>query len=209
MSVNCKEPISTEKEKKNGFFTIPNIMTLFRLAMIPFIIWLYIVKEKYIVTGILILVSGITDVVDGIIARKFNMVSDVGKMLDPLADKLTQLAVLICLVMRFPLIILPLSVMIAKELFVGITGIVRIRRSSVVPSADWHGKAATVCLYLMMMTHMFWYNIDHVVSTVFIIICTVLILISFVIYSMDNIRIINNSKAKSPESDESGNESEN
>ena len=110
--------------------------------------------------------------------------------------------------MRFPLIILPLAVMIAKELFIGITGIVRIKRSSIVPSADWHGKAATVCLYLMMMVHMFWYNINSVFSTVFIIVCTVLIIISFVFYGIDNIRIIRESGKGNPDSDESGNEIE-
>ena len=202
MSDNCKEPINAYEEKKNGFFTIPNIMTLFRLAMIPFIIWLYIIKKQYIVTGILILISGITDVVDGIIARKFNMVSDVGKLLDPIADQLTQLAVLICLVSRFPLVLIPLTVMIMKELFIGITGIVRIRRSSVVPVADWHGKAATVLLYIMMMVHMFWYDINPVFSTVFIIVCTVLIIISFVFYGIDNIRIIKQAGVAESENNE-------
>ena len=73
--------------------TIPNILSLLRLALIPFIVWSYSIK-KFIASAILIVISGITDVVDGFIARKFNMVSDLGKALDPIADKLTILFIL-------------------------------------------------------------------------------------------------------------------
>ena len=85
---------------KKDILTIPNLLSLLRLLMIPVIVWLY-VKEKnyYAATGMVIL-SGATDIADGIIARKCNMVSDFGKILDPIADKLTQAALIICLSLK-------------------------------------------------------------------------------------------------------------
>ena len=93
---------------KHKIITIPNVLSFFRLLLIPVIVWLYIVKKDPLwTTGILVL-SGVTDVVDGIIARKCNMISDFGKAFDPVADKLTQIAMLFCLVSRFKWMLLPL-----------------------------------------------------------------------------------------------------
>ena len=76
--------------KKENILTIPNLLSLIRILLIPFIIWLYCAQKAYLCTIIVIALSGFTDIIDGKIARKFNMVSDVGKVLDPVADKLTQ-----------------------------------------------------------------------------------------------------------------------
>lgn len=69
--------------------TIPNILSFFRLCLIPVIIWLYTEKQDYFWTLLVLLLSAVTDIVDGIIARKCNMISDFGKAFDPIADKLT------------------------------------------------------------------------------------------------------------------------
>jgi cardiolipin synthase len=103
------------KLTKDQIITIPNILSFFRLALIPVIVWLYVFMDSRIWTTVVILISSLTDIVDGFIARKFNMTSDFGKAIDPLADKLTQLAVLCCLLIDFPLIALPIVVMIVKE----------------------------------------------------------------------------------------------
>ena len=171
-------------------FTIPNILSFFRLSLIPLIIWLYCAKHNYLWTGIIIIISGATDIIDGFIARRFNMVSDLGKVLDPTADKLTQLAVLICLVSRFHLMLMPIICMAIKETTMIVTGLLAIRKSGKVPSADWHGKVATVLLYGMMMLHIFWYTINPTVSTVSICICTAMILTSLVFYSIANMKIL-------------------
>ena len=92
-------------------FTIPNILSLIRLIMIPFIVWFYCEKEDYTTTAILLILSGLTDMVDGYIARHYNMISDIGKMLDPVADKLTQLAMLYCFTTKFPLMLLPFGLL--------------------------------------------------------------------------------------------------
>ena len=83
--------------KKDQILTIPNLLSIIRLLMIPLIIWLYCEAQQYGLAVIVILLSGLTDIVDGFIARKYHMVSDFGKILDPAADKLTQAALILCL----------------------------------------------------------------------------------------------------------------
>lgn len=171
-------------EKK--IFTIPNILSFFRICLIPVIAWLYASEHNYLWAGILLILSGITDVVDGFVARHFNMVSDLGKVLDPVADKLTQLVMLICLVLRFPLMIAPLVLMAIKEIYMSVSGIIIIRRKGIVKSADWHGKAATFILDLTMVLHIFWLEITPAVSTGLIVACSVMIIVSFVFYGIRN-----------------------
>ena len=87
--------------RKDQVLTIPNLLSVIRLALIPLIVWLYIGKQEYSAAVAVILISGATDIIDGFIARKFNMVSDLGKILDPVADKLTQATVILCLTVKY------------------------------------------------------------------------------------------------------------
>lgn len=175
---------------KNKIVTIPNILSLFRLLLIPVIVWLYIVRKDPFGTTILLMLSGITDIADGIIARKCHMVSDFGKAFDPVADKLTQIAMLFCLVTRYRWMLLPLCVMVVKEITAGILGLLVIRKTGKVDSAVWHGKATTVALYSMMILHLIWYNIPGVISGILIGACTALALLSAFMYSRENVRIL-------------------
>ena len=176
-----------EERYKHKIITIPNILSLFRLLLIPVIMWLYIVKEDPVLTTVILVLSGITDIVDGIIARKCHMVSDFGKAFDPVADKLTQIAMLFCLVSRFKWMLLPLCVMVIKEVTAGILGLLVIRKTGKVDGAVWHGKATTVSLYSMMIIHLIWYNIPGVISGILIGGCTALELLSAFLYSRDNL----------------------
>lgn len=83
----------TNSPYKNKILTIPNLLSFFRMCLIPLIIWQYVYKDNHITALCLLALSGMTDIADGIIARKFNMVSDFGKAFDPIADKLTQISV--------------------------------------------------------------------------------------------------------------------
>ena len=180
----------SDQNNPNRVFTIPNILTLLRLFMIPLILWLYLAKKDYTAAAVWVLISGATDVIDGLIARHFHMVSDVGKILDPAADKLTQLAVMGCLVARFPAIAFPMIVMILKELTNGIIGLVMMKKSHRPLDSKWHGKAATVCIYLTMALHLLWVEIPALVSGVTILICLFLMILSFILYTIRNIGII-------------------
>ena len=188
-----------QQENKDVFktvFTIPNVLSFARLCMIPLIIWLYCIKHNYLWTGYVIIASAATDIIDGFIARTFHMVSDLGKVLDPIADKFTQATVLFCLLTRFPMVLLPLIAMTLKETFVGTTGFMVIQKNGKVMGAVWHGKVATLLLYAMMMLHLFWYDITPLVSNVFIVVCTVMIFISFFFYGAANIRALKQAEAE-------------
>ncbi len=196
-SENMKENINSQNTKEGNtgssqsrILTIPNLLSFFRLCLIPVFMWLYCVEKNYLWTGIILILSGLTDTVDGIIARKFNMISDLGKVLDPIADKLTQAAMLFCLLTRFPLMIAPLALMVVKEFFMGVTGLLVIRKTGEVFGADWHGKVNTWLLYAMMILHVFWYNIPDTVSRVLIGICVVMMLISLVLYGRHNLKAL-------------------
>lgn len=171
--------------------TIPNIMSAFRLLLIPVIIWVYTVKDDRMLTLALLILSGLTDVADGYVARHFNMVSDLGKILDPLADKLTQAAALMCLMMKFREIV-PLFVMLAvKELTLGLFGLYVVRRTGCVKSANWHGKLTTFLLYLTIGIHMVFPNAAASISSTMIILSGSAMLLSFTLYIVRNIEQLN------------------
>ena len=121
-----------ENRYKNKILTLPNILSFFRLCLIPLIVWQYVGKRNYLMALYLLALSGLTDIADGIIARSFNMISDFGKAFDPVADKLTQIAMLFCLVTRFRMMWLPLILLIIKELFAGVTGLMMVRKGIVI-----------------------------------------------------------------------------
>ena len=112
-----------QSASKTKIWTIPNLLSLMRIALVPLIVWSYLNLEDGVLAGCLLVLSGATDIADGIIARRFNMISDLGKVLDPVADKLTQGAMLICLVALFPKMLLPLILLAVKELFGAISGL--------------------------------------------------------------------------------------
>lgn len=176
--------------KKKDILTIPNLLSTVRLLLIPVIIWLYCKAEDYTAALVVLILSGVTDVVDGIIARKCNMVSDFGKILDPVADKLTQFAVLLCLVSRFPNF-LPLAVFLAvKEMVTGIMGLIAIKRAGAVYGADWHGKVTTVLLYATMAVHILWVTIPAAVSNGLIGLCGCMMIYSGARYLTRYIKMI-------------------
>lgn len=175
---------------ENKILTIPNLLYAFRLLLIPVFIWTYCFRSEYLLTAGLLLLSGLTDMADGFIARRFHMVSNLGKMLDPVADKLTQGAMLVCLVTRFPMMWFPLGLLAVKETTVGISSLLVIRKSGVVTGAVWHGKVTTTLLYTMIVIHLIWYQIPGGVSSVIIAICFIMMLVSWGLYAGHNIKVL-------------------
>lgn len=185
-----------ESKYKDKVITIPNILSFSRLLLIPVIVWLYVVRENPLWTAVVLTLSGITDIADGIIARRFHMVSDFGKALDPVADKLTQIAMLFCLVTRFRWMLLPLCLLVVKEITAGIMGLMVIRKTGKVEGAVWHGKVTTVSVYSMMAIHLLWYRIPPIMSEILIVGCTAVTLLSAVLYAVRNINILRNGKER-------------
>lgn len=171
-------------------FTIPNVLSFFRLMMIPGIVYSFLAMDNPLLTAVLLLASGLTDIVDGFIARRFQMISDLGKILDPVADKLTQCAMLFCLVKRFPLMLLPLLLLIAKEIFAALLGLKVIRQTGQVRGAVWHGKLNTALIYAMMLLHLLWADIPAKVSTGAIVLCCGVILLSCAGYTRRDVMLL-------------------
>ena len=179
-----------DKDSAKKIMTLPNILSLFRLLLIPLFCVVYVARGDYKLAAFVLFVSGLSDVVDGFVARRFNMVSDVGKVLDPIADKLTQLAVLGCLISRFKRMIVPCVLLGAKELATGIAGLIAVKKTGIVCSAEWHGKLTTVLLYTMMVMHILWHDIPPVASDFTIALCVAAMVLSFVLYTVRNLRMI-------------------
>lgn len=182
-----------EKYQKR-IITIPNILSFFRLCLIPVIVWLYCFKKDYFWTTFTLVLSGATDVADGIIARKFGMVSDFGKAFDPIADKLTQIVTLFCLVTRFTRMLIPFVILTVKEILAAVFNMITIKKTGKVMGAVWHGKLNTVLLYAMILIHLVWFNIPALVSDMLIGVCTAMMLLSAVLYTLRNIRALRNQK---------------
>ena len=183
-------------EKKNGFWTIPNLLSVVRLCLIPVFMWLYCVKQDSLSTAIVLILSGITDIVDGYIARRFNMVSDIGKALDPIADKITPGAMLLALISRYPAMKLPFGLLLVKEAVLGISSLIVIRKTDKVHGAIWHGKVTTMLLYATMILHLLWPAMPEALSIGTIAACVVMMLISFVLYALRNVNHIRETKAE-------------
>ena len=132
---------------------IPNSLSVFRILLIPLFVYTYFAfPDKLWMCVVIWLVSSLSDIADGIIARKFNMTTQLGKILDPAADKLTQVAVIICLTIKNPRIFLLLAIFFTKELLMLIGGIVLSRKGIKIRSAKWFGKASTVILFFVTTT---------------------------------------------------------
>ncbi len=131
--------------KKN----IPNILTMLRFVLIPFILY-FLSIDNYILTFVFLTLSGITDVLDGFIARKFNFITDFGKLIDPLADKATQLLTLGALVLKNIIPLWILGLLVLKE-FIMIAGASFLYGKELVVSSKWYGKLATVLIYVAIV----------------------------------------------------------
>lgn len=159
--------------------TVPNLLSFFRILLIPVIICLYFKEQYWWAFGLLVL-SGATDVVDGWIARTFHVVSDFGKAIDPVADKLTQIALLLCLMpMKYWWMV---AILITKEASIGILTLIALRRTHSVYSAGWYGKLCTVVIYLSMFVLILWRDADPTFVLVDAIVCSALIALAFVLY---------------------------
>ena len=131
--------------------TVPNILSFFRiLLIIPFVVMF--VTDHINIAFVCVVVSGISDALDGIIARGLNQISKLGKMLDPIADKLTLLAIVLCLGMHITEIFGLAVILICKEVCMLVGGVCLVRRKITPPQAKWYGKTATVIFYLTIVS---------------------------------------------------------
>ena len=142
------------KNWKKEIFTIPNMLSLFRLVLIPVYVVIYLnatTAMEYILAGSILAASCLTDMIDGQLARHFNMISTVGKVLDPVADKATQFTLTLCLSLKYPALRFVLVLFVAKEAFQLIAMIVSYLHGKALPGALLPGKVCTVVLFVSLI----------------------------------------------------------
>ena len=143
--------------KKEDWWTIPNIMTYFRLLCVPvFAVLFFVLKNElgvYVGLGVFLLAE-ITDILDGKIARKFNMTTDVGRAMDPLADKLLQMTAIVCLSIKGYMWWPFAAVLVLKELYM-ICGSIYLLKKNVIGQANAYGKYAATVLGVSMIACFF------------------------------------------------------
>lgn len=176
------------KDWKKDILTIPNMLSIFRLVLIPVYVLIYLNATEpvhYYIAGGILAVSCLTDLIDGQIARRFNMISTVGKVLDPFADKLTQFTLAICLAVQYPVVWIMVCLIFVKEIFQLIAGIVAYRKGQMLKGALIAGKICTAVLFLSLIIMVLVppQYLSSTVVTVVTIVDVVFLLISFASYA--------------------------
>lgn len=142
------------KNWKKEIVTIPNVLSLFRLVLIPVYLNIYLnadSPEDYHTAALILAASCLTDMIDGKIARKFNMITNLGKVLDPMADKLTQLALMVCLSVRHRALRVLLVLFLIKECFQLFAMLATLRRGKALNGALMSGKICTTVLFISLI----------------------------------------------------------
>lgn len=175
----------SKKNWKNEILSIPNMLSLFRLVLIPVYVTIYLGATEpsdYFVAAMILAVSCLTDMIDGKIARHFNMITTVGKVLDPLADKLTQLALTICLSMKYPVLRPVLLLFLVKEFFQLFAAIFNYRKGKALSGALLSGKICTTVLFISLIVMVLMPNLNPAYVTVIAVIDGILLAFTFIQY---------------------------
>lgn len=173
------------KNWKKEILTIPNFLSLFRLVLIPVYVYLYLhaqTDSEYLFAGFIMALSCITDMIDGKIARRFNMISNVGKVLDPLADKFTQLALILCLSAKYPILYPVLALFLVKEFFQLFASIFHIRKGKVLPGALMAGKICTTVMFISLIALVLFPNMNEIAADILVLVDAAFLLNSFICY---------------------------
>ncbi len=180
---------------RKDLFTIPNLMGYFRIILIPIFMAVYIGADSradYIAAAAILGISGLTDCFDGKVARHFNMITEWGKVLDPVADKLTQAAVFISLSFRYPTMRYLVILFVVKEMFMGVMGAVMLKKGSMMDGARWYGKLCTAVLYGAMFMLLLVVDLSYFAAGLIISICIIMNVFSFACYIVYYVRVLMN-----------------
>ena len=173
------------KDWKKEILTIPNMLSLFRLCLIPIYITLYLGAKNntdLFLAASILAVSCLTDLIDGKIARHFNMISNVGKILDPLADKLTQFSLIICLLSKYKTLIYIVPLFVIKESFQLIAGGISIKNGRMLKGAQLTGKISTTVLFLSLIILVLMNELPETTVLIITLIDCIVLFIAFIDY---------------------------
>lgn len=176
-------------------FSVPNILSYVRLLLIPIFTYLFIHAEDtkdYYLIGFIIFLSAVTDLLDGWFARKFNQITELGKVIDPIADKLTQAAIVVCLLFRYPYMWILFILLVVKELFMGVIGLMLLKRGKKLDGAKWFGKLSTAVFYVAMGILITFPNLPTEFVVFLMAITGIFLTISFILYIPEYIKLYKN-----------------
>ena len=133
---------------------LPNFLTIIRLLLVPIMAY-FLISRDFTLAILFYVLASVTDILDGYIARKYNLITDLGKILDPLADKLLQFSALMGLWIVDVIPFWITLVFFLKEIFMGLGAIKLLRRNDVVVSSKWFGKLSTILFFIAIVFSMF------------------------------------------------------
>ena len=186
--------VRTSANNNNRFLTVPNMLSCLRIALVPVFVYFYRVRHAYVPCLVVLIVSCLSDALDGYIARRFNQITDWGKVIDPIADKLTQFALAFCLAEKNRLLWVLLALQLVKEIVTAVPRLVIMRKKHLVLPSSLHGKITTALLDGTMLLHVFWPGIPSALSSGLIIACMITILVSMILYGAENIKTLRTAK---------------
>lgn len=173
------------KFSKKDLWSIPNILCYIRFLLIPVFVITYIRADhprQYIQAAAVVFLSGLTDFFDGFIARRFDMVTELGKIIDPLADKLTQASLIFVLVVKIKWMFLLLILFVIMQLFLLIAGLVMLRKGTKLNGAKWFGKVSTTVFYATMLVLVAVPALNIRITNILMLVCGAFLLLSFLLY---------------------------
>jgi cardiolipin synthase len=187
------------KFSKKDLWTIPNILCYIRFLLIPLFVVLYIKAEEpkeYWQAAAVVLISGITDFLDGFIARSFNMITDFGKLIDPMADKLTQAALIFVLVVKIKYMFILLILFVVTQLFMLGAGIAMLQKDKRLNGAKWFGKVSTTVFYGVMLVLISMPKLNESIANILMLLCGMFLLLSFSLYVREYVKLYREAKAQ-------------
>lgn len=170
---------------RKDIVTIPNLLSLFRLMLIPVYMVIYLKAQEtrdYIISGVILALSCLTDMVDGQIARRFNMITTLGKFLDPLADKATQFTLLLCLAIRYRVLWPVLVLFFLKEVFQLIAGILGVSKGYILKGALISGKVCTTVLFISLVAMVVFPKMSNTTVNTIAVVDGVFLMVAFADY---------------------------
>lgn len=170
---------------KKEVFTIPNLLSLLRLLLIPVYAHIYLHANDdrhFFLAGSIMALSCLTDLIDGRIARRFNMITTLGKILDPLADKLTQFTLTLCLSLKYPVLHPVLVIFVIKEAFQLVAGLVHYCQGRMLPGALMAGKVCTTILFVSLIAMVLFPRMDAALVNMIALVDTGFLAFSFICY---------------------------
>lgn len=185
--------------KKEDFFKLPNVLTYLRILLVPVFIYIFLKSENpinYLTAGLVVVLSALTDILDGIIARKFNIITDWGKIIDPIADKLMQAAMLFCVVYKarqdntvFISLIIITILFVIKELVTFGVSAVLYKKGKHLDGSIWCGKACTVTIYFVMLLLIMFPNLPDFARIILLVLAGIFLILAFVVYMFEYIKM--------------------